>query len=251
MRSRPVQLTTSGHVATLAISSGLDGNRLDRATVAALADSLQTIAQDDNVRVAILTGTADTFCTGTEIGTLSAETLYSLRIASHIAGFDKPMIAAIEGDATDQGLEIALACDIRIAADDARFGMTQISRGLMPWDGGTQRLPRLIGRGRATELLLTGRLIDASEALEAGLVSEMTPRDQVAVRAHQIASIIASHGPIAARYLKEAVASGLDTSLPQALRLEADLNFILQTTSDRAEGIDSFLERRPPHYTGE
>jgi enoyl-CoA hydratase/carnithine racemase len=121
----------------------------------------------------------------------------------------------------------------------------------MPWDGGTQRLPRLIGRGRATELLLTGRLIDASEALEAGLVSAIAPRGQVTERAQQIASIIASHGPIAARYLKEAVASGLDTSLPQALRLEADLNFILQTTSDRAEGIDSFLERRPPRYTGE
>ena len=172
-------------------------------------------------------------------------------MASAVADIEKPVIAAINGDATDQGLELALACDIRVASERARFGLTQVETGLVPTDGGTQRLPRLIGRARALEMILTSRLIDAAEAKHIGLVSDIVAPSEVLARAQEIASAIAKHGPIASRYLKEAVLQGLDMTLSQGLRLEADLSFLLQSTADRAEGIDSFLERREPDYKGE
>ena len=164
---------------------------------------------------------------------------------------EKPVIAALSGDALDQGLELALACDVRVASLDARLGMTQLARGLLPWDGGTQRLPRLVGRAAATEMLLTGATLDAARALEIGLVNESVDPDRVAERAAEIAATVASHGPIAARYTKELVHDGLDMTLDQGLRLEADLNFLLQSTADRAEGVASFLERRGAVYRGE
>ena len=158
---------------------------------------------------------------------------------------------ALNGDALGQGLELALACDIRVASETSRFGLTQVEEGSLPWDGGTQRLPRLVGRGSALEMILTSRILTAKEAMDIGLVNEIAAHDQVPVRAQQIAATIACHGPIATRYLKEAVTQGMDMTLEQGLRLEADLNITLQSTSDRAEGIRSFLDRRTPEYTGE
>ena len=161
-------------------------------------------------------------------------------------------MAAISGDAIDQVLELALACDMRIATDASKFGLTQVDDGLIPWDGGTQRLPRLVGRSRAMEMILSSRVIDAREALEIGLVSETVPPDKVETRVREISQLIAGHGPVAARYLKEAVLKGADLVLEQGLRLEADLNLLLQTTTDRAEGISSFQDgRRRPQFKGE
>ena len=160
-------------------------------------------------------------------------------------------MAAVIGNALDQVLELALACDLRIASDASRFGLTQIMDGLIPWDGGTQRLPRLVGRSLAMEMVLSARVLDAPEALEIGLVNETVPTDMVSARAKEMAQLIAGHGPIAARYLKEAILKGADLTLEQGLRLEADLNLLLQTTTDRAEGVGSFLERRRPHYRAE
>ena len=131
-----------------------------------------------------------------------------LRSSGSVASISKPVIAAVNGDSIDQGLELALACDLRIASSGARFGLTHITRGLVPWDGGTQRLPRLIGLGRATGFVLTGRLVDAGEAHRIGLVNETVNPGETVERALVLASLLASHGPAAQRYAKEAVLAG-------------------------------------------
>jgi enoyl-CoA hydratase/carnithine racemase len=170
--------------------------------------------------------------------------------AAAIAAIDRPVIAAINGDALGPGLELALSCDIRLASSRARFGLAQVARGRIPTDGGTQRLPRIVGRGKALELLLTAEVITADEALEIGLVSKVVPPEALSGEAEKLAGIVAAKGPIALRYLKEAVNKGLDMTMEQGLRLEADLYFLLHTTADRTEGIKAFREKRPPKYQG-
>jgi enoyl-CoA hydratase/carnithine racemase len=193
----------------------------------------------------VLTGSGDAFCKGG-----GEDIVEAYRPAAAIAAIEQPVIVAINGDALGVGLEIALSCDIRIASGEARFSLPQVTKGRIPTDGGTQRLPRIIGRGKALELLLTAATITAAEALEIGLVSRVVPADDLAGEVAKLAEIIAAKGPIALRYLKEAVNKGLDMTLEQGLRLEADLYFLLHTTSDRTEGIRSFLEKRKPKYKG-
>jgi len=173
-----------------------------------------------------------------------------LSIASVVGAFPLPTIAAINGDAFGQWLELALACDIRISAEDARFSMPQVTYGEIPWDGGTQRLARLVGRGKALEMILTGEVIDALEAYRVGLVNRVVPRKALMKEAIALASEMADKGPIALRFAKEAVCKGMDLTLEQGLRLEADLYFLLHTTQDRTEGIRAFIEKRPPKFEG-
>ena len=173
-----------------------------------------------------------------------------MNVATAIASIDRPVIAAINGDALGEGLELALSCDIRLASDKARFGFPQVASGLIPMNGGTQRLPRLIGKGKALELILTAETIDAEEAFEIGLVSKVIPQEKLASEAETLAQNIASKAPISLRYVKEAVNKGMDLTLEQGLRLEADLYFLLHTTADRMEGIRAFLEKRPPKFKG-
>ena len=251
-----IAVHVEGHVATVAMMKPSPDYALGEKVAFELRELRDRLNQDDDVWAVTLTGSGDVFFQGADASTLDSagdppQALRSLRAAGSIASIEKPVIAAINADAIDQGLELALACDIRIASDRARFGLTQVRRGLMPWDGGTQRLPRLVGRARAIEMVLTSRTLDAKEALDVGLVNQVVEPGQVAERAREVASTIAGHGPIAARYLKEAVLEGMDMTLDQGLRLEADLNIILQSTADRAEGIRSFLERRRPRYKGE
>ena len=170
--------------------------------------------------------------------------------ASAIAALEVPVIVAVNGDALDHGLELALAGDLRIAVDHARFGLTDLSHGSFPWDGGTQRLSRLVGPGWARDMILTSRIINADQALAMGLVNRVVESSQLDTETRSLADTILAAGPIAARYAKEAVAKGTDMTLTQGLGLEADLNVILQSTADRAEGINSFLEKRAPRYTG-
>ena len=211
-----------------------------------------------DVRAAVLTGTSDAFCDGDDPDEPPAggpeerqSYLEARRVAAFIGAVEKPVVALLNGDVIDHGLELALACDFRLAVAGARFGMTQVTRGAMPWDGGTQRLPRVVGRAWAADLLLTGRLIDAQEALDIGLVHEVHPADRLMERGEQLTRSLAALAPIAARYAKETVLKGMDMTLEQGMRLEMDMNLILQTTLDRAEGIASFLERREPKFTGE
>ena len=200
----------------------------------------------------MLTGAGDCFCVGSDPDSPATPAAFNrLRSSGSVASVSKPVIAAVNGDTIDQGLELALACDLRVASSGARFGLTHITRGLVPWDGGTQRLPRLIGLGRATGFVLTGRLVDAGEAHRIGLVNETVSPDEVVSRSLALASLLASHGPAAQRFTKEAVLHGQDLKLDQGLRLEADLSFLLHGTTDREEGIASFRERRPPEYRDE
>jgi enoyl-CoA hydratase/carnithine racemase len=160
------------------------------------------------------------------------------------------VIAAISGDVIGQGLELALACDLRIASETSHFGLPQIKTGHLPSDGGTQRLSRLVGRGKGLEMILTGEIIDAQEALRIGLVNKVVPKKDLMEVTMKMAQEMASRGPIALRYIKEAIYKGMDMTLEQGLRLEADLYLILHTTKDRTEGIQAFRGKRKPKFEG-
>ena len=161
-------------IATLTLDRASSGNAVNERMAFELGDACQQLDQDDDTRVVVITGKGDAFCLGTDPAALQkqgdlAESLYSLRVAGRIAAIEKPVIAALNGDATGQGLELALACDIRIASSQARFGMTQLKDETMPWDSGTQRLPRLVGRGRAIEMILTSRMVGCGRGPGDGL----------------------------------------------------------------------------------
>ena len=249
-----VAFDITGHIAKVTLSAPDAGNRIALDLTAALSDYLIEVRQRDDVWLAVLDADGADFCTGTDPDSLrvalESPDFRSLLAAQAVADVEKPVVCAIQGVAHDQGLELALACDLRVADSTATFRVGQALSGGMPWDGGTQRLPRLIGRSRAMEMLLTGRTITAREALEFDLVNEVVKAGAATDRAMELAQTIAEHGPIALRYLKEAVSNGLDGPIRHGLGLEADLSFLLQSTSDRSEGIASFIERRAPHYTG-
>jgi enoyl-CoA hydratase len=254
--NKRVALERRERLAVVTLRGQGDANLIDTTTAFEIADACAEVRQDDAIWVVLLTATGSVFCNGTDVEsfrTSVADTwaLASLRVSEMVASIEKPVVCALNGDAIDQGLELALACDLRMASDQATFGMTQLERGSMPWDGGTQRLPRLIGRSRATEMLLTSKMVSAEEAADIGLVNMLVEPSKLNDAAIELASVIATHGPIALRYLKEAVLKGLDLTVEQGLRLEADLSFLLQSTSDRSEGLTSFLERRKPEYSGE
>ena len=255
MPSKPAaSFEIADSVATVYLDRSESGNRISELMAANLRDAFDAVEHDETVWVVVLTGRGEAFCTGSELPEDEpdfAKAAGRVRVSGHIASCPKPVIASLNGDALDQGLEIALACDFRLVASEAKLGLTQTGSGLLPWDGGTQRLPRLIGQGLAMEMVLTGRTVDSHEAMEMGLVDRVVDRDQVLKCALNLAETIAGHGPIAARYAKEAIRTGQDLSMEQGLRLEADLNILLQSTSDRAEGIRSFLEKRRPEFKGE
>ncbi len=144
-----------------------------------------------------------------------------------------------------------MSCDIRFASDKAQFGLPQVAQGQIPMDGGTQLLPHIVGKGKALELILTAKTIDAGEAFEIGLVHKVVAGENLASEAEAMAETIATKAPLALRYAKEAINKGLDLTMEQGLRLEADLYFILHTTADRTEGIKAFLEKRPPQFKGQ
>ena len=168
-----------------------------------------------------------------------------------IAAIEKPVMGVIEGDIAGLGLEIMLACDFRIASDKSTFQMTHLDKGLFPFSGGTQRLTRLVGKGKALEMLYLCERIEAKEAVRIGLVSRIAKESEQTEIALKIAREITSKGPVALRYVKEAVNKGMDLTLEQGLRLEADLYMLIHTTKDRIEGIHAFKEQRKPGFTGE
>ena len=248
-----MELTIQDHIATITLSCPNAGNAIDEQTAQQLRDLCEVVRQDDDVRVCVVTAAGGVFCAGTEFASVgpSPDEFARLRVSEAIAAIEKPTIALINGNAIDQGLELALACDLRVASESARLGLTHLVSGIIPWDGGTQRLPRIVGQSRATDMILRSRLLDAQEALEIGLVNHVGEHEEAAGYAHSLATTIASHAPIGARYLKETLVKGADMTLAQGLGLEADLTVILQSTADRAEGIASFMERRQPEYRGE
>ena len=232
-----------GNVAFITLNRPDADNVINQQLSQEMEEACARVNQDDDIHVVVITGAGDrAFCTGADV---------RARVATSIAGIDRPVIAAVNGDALGEGLEIALSCDIRLASDTAKFGLPQLAAGTIPADGGTQRLPRLIGRGKAMELILTAGVINAQEAFEIGLVSRVIPQKELASEADALAKKMATQAPISLRYVKEAVNKGLDMTLEQGLRLEGDLYFLIHTTDDRTEGIKSFLEKRAPEFKGE
>jgi enoyl-CoA hydratase len=247
MTYHTINFTKKGHIATIKAPRPSAGKTNSPEFVRELDEVRDCINGDDEIYVVVLTGTGTSFVTFSDGKPGEIPPLGS---AAAIATIERPVIAAINGDAFGIGLEIALSCDIRIASDKVRFALPQVARGRLPADGGTQRLPRIVGRGKALEMLLTASTLSAAEALEIGLVNKVVPSGELEREARQLAETIAAKGPLALKYLKEAVIKGMDLTLEQGLRLEADLYFLLHTTSDRTEGITAFREKRPPQFKG-
>ena len=238
-------------MATLTLDRPKSANRVGPELAGEVREACTELAADDGLRVVILTGAEATFSTGREIVS-GPEQIVELRVADAIASIPVPVVVALNGDASDHGLELALAADLRLAAPGVRLWFSPPSAGMFPFDGGTQRLPRLVGPAWARDMLLTGRKLAPDEALAIGLVNRVAPPgEEVLQIARLLAEEIAQGSPLGSRYVKEAIMSGADRPLSQSLGLEADLNVILQSTADRAEGISSFLERRSPEFSGE
>jgi enoyl-CoA hydratase/carnithine racemase len=202
------------------------------------------ITWDEEIRVVILTGAEEISFP------IEKETKPFSLIAEPIAKLDKPVVAALNGYIVGQGLELALACDIRIAAETSSFGLPHLKAGFIPWDGGTQRLSRLVGKGKALEMILTGEILNIQEAYRIGLINKVGPSEELTTVVRNMAQEIASKSPIALRYVKETVYKGMDMTLEQGLHLEADLYLLLHTTKDRTEGIQAFLKKKAPQFEG-
>ena len=216
-----------------------------------LSECCQRFQANDNSSVLVIAEKAPgMFAMGKKLGIIRNGGGEYLSIAQPIADLEKPVLIGILGDAVGPGLELALACDIRVASETSRFGLPQISAGLIPWDGGTQRLSRTIGRGKALEMILTGELIDVVEANRVGLVSRIVHAEELTATVIRLAKDMASKSAISLNYCKEAIIKGMDLTLEQGLRLEADLYFLMHTTRDREEGIKAFREKRKPEFKG-
>jgi enoyl-CoA hydratase len=220
---------------------------IDEDTAQRLCAAAEAIAFDESVRVAVLQSAHRDFGRAVAGGGPWQRTHDWV---AAVAAVPVPVIAAVGGRAVAEGAELALACDLRIAAPAARFAFPQIGEGEFPRHGATQRLPRIVGRMRALELLVSGRSITAREALRIGLVSAVTPPAALDRTVRSAAGVLAQRAPIALRLAKEAVLAGADLTLDQGIRLEQDLYVLLQTTADRTEGVRAFLDKRRPRFHG-
>ena len=248
-----------GDIAVLTVNRPDKLNALNAETVDELRVALEGVANDAAVRAVILTGAgAKSFVAGADIAELAKMTPLS-GIAVSRQGQDtfrfletmrKPVIAAVNGFALGGGLELALACHFRVASDNAKFGLPEVKLGIIPGYGGTVRLPRVVGRGRALELMLTGEMIDAQEAHRIGLVNHVYPQAELMSAAEQLAKKIAGNGPVAVALAIEAVDNGYHSSTEDALRLEANLFGLLASTQDMREGMGAFLEKRKANFQG-
>lgn len=244
---RGLSVTVADGIAQLKLERPDTGNRITPDLAQALCDAAAEIELDESVVVVIVAASGPSFCLGVEAGGD-----WELRIdwVEAIARLTHPVVAAIHGDAIAEGLELALACDLRVASERASFAMPQLAAGRLPSHGGTQRLPRIVGRARALDLLLTGRTINAAAAEVIGLVSRNVAHGDFSHGLDDLVAELMTKGPIALRYAKEAVLKGYDLTLDQGIRLEEDLYVLLQTTRDRQEGIEAFLQKRKPLFHG-
>lgn len=234
-------------------------NALNGETIGELIDVFCKIKQDDSAGAVILTGSGEkAFIAGADINELARyDTLTGKEFALRgqmclniIENLGKPVIAAVNGFALGGGCEIAMACTIRVAAENAKLGQPEINLGLIPGFGGTQRLPRLVGKGAAMELALTGDIIPAEEALRIGLVNRVVPQGQALAEAENIARKILSKSPVTARLILEAINRGVEVGLLEGLNLEANLFAVACSTEDKKEGTQAFLEKRKPEFRG-
>jgi enoyl-CoA hydratase len=249
MTEEPLRYEAADGVATVTLNRPDVLNAMNQGMREALTYRFTALATDDEVRVIVVTGAGErAFSVGADVREFVApQTPVRFRDQRRLVDFRRamdrcpqPIIAAIRGYALGGGLELALACDIRVAGDDAQLGLTEINLAIIPGGGGTQRLPRLLGRGKALELILTGARIDAA----------VVPAAEVRQQATALARELAGKAPVALRYAKEAIVKGLELPLADGLRLESDLSTLLRTTEDRLEGARAFLEKRTPRWSG-
>ena len=259
MSNERVLIECDGAVATVTVNRIAVLNALDAETVTSLETTMRRLADDDDIRCVVLTGAGDrAFIAGADINELSVLTPATgremadagHRLCAVIEGMGKPVIAAVNGFALGGGCEIAMACTLRIAATNARLGQPEITLGLIPGFGGTQRLPRLVGRGRALEMLLTGDPVSADEAWRIGLVNRVVPDELLAEEVGRLAASLAAQAPAAVRLILDVVSRGPDMSLADALAFEATSFGLVNGTEDAREGTSAFLEKRKPRFSG-
>ena len=259
MKYEAIRYELADGVATITLNRPEVHNAMNEKMREELTACFGDIAQNADVRVVVATGAGEqAFSAGADIREFVAPQV-PVQFRAHRQRVDfraamdrcgQPIIAAIRGFALGGGLELALACDIRIASEDSLLGLTEVNLAIIPGGGGTQRLPRLVGRGKALEMILTGARIDAREALRIGLVERVVPAGEALSAAQTLALTLAERAPVALRYAKEAVVKGLELPLAEGGRLENDLATLLRTTEDRIEGAKAFLEKRKPRFTG-
>jgi enoyl-CoA hydratase len=234
-------------------------NALDAIVIAELGDAVTRIETDSAVRGVLVTGAGTkAFVAGADIGELSAQSPMEGKtratagqtVFRRLERCGKPVVAAVNGFALGGGCELAMACHIRIASDQARFGQPEVKLGIAPGYGATVRLPRLVGKGRAMELLLTGRMVDAEEAFRIGLVNRVVPADRLLPECETLLRTILENGPLAVRACLEIVDAGLDMAVDDAFLLEANYFGLLSATADMREGTSAFVEKRRPSFKG-
>ncbi len=260
-----ILLENRGRVRIFTINRPQVNNALDIETSRVLAQHFIEFRDDPEAWVAIITGAGkESFCAGGDLKKMGSYYASMTPIERRnrgetepgIGGITrnlpvwKPIIAAINGFCLAGGLEIALACDLRVAEEHARFGLTEVKWGIIPGAGGTQRLPRLIGTDKALDLMMTGRKMPADEALQCGLISRLVPTGQALQQAIELAELICENAPLAVRAAKEATMRGLDMSLDEGLRLEQFLAEPLRQSEDAKEGPQAFVEKRKPQFKG-
>jgi len=234
-------------------------NALNKTTIGELTAAFEDARDDSAVRGVILTGAGDkAFAAGADIAEMANNTAVEAVEATRrgqsltdlIENLGKPVIAAVNGFALGGGCELAMACTIRFAAENAKFGQPEVKIGVMPGYGGTQRLPRLIGRGRALELILSGDIIDAQNAYRVGLVNEVCPPADLIAHSEAALNKIIANAPLSVKYSLEAVNKGLEAGVAEGLLIEAALFAVCASTQDKKEGTAAFLEKRAPKFTG-
>ena len=254
-----ILLETKNSIAYVTVNRPKVLNALNMATMQELGVAFQEIKTDAAIRVVILTGAAEkAFVAGADIGELAKQDAVSGKEYAHrgqsvldlIENLGKPVIACINGFALGGGCELALACTMRLASDNAKLGQPEVKLGIIPGYGGTQRLPRLVGKGLAMQMVLAGEMISAQEAHRIGLVNEVTSAVELIPRAEAIAAKIIANAPLAVQYAMEAVNKGMEMTLAEGLFLESALFGVCCATSDKAEGTSAFLEKRPAAFRG-
>src|SRR5687768_2903305 len=258
MSYQTITVEKRGKVAILTINRPDKLNALNRQVHTDGVAALDELRKDENVRVLVITGAGEkSFIAGADISEFEGQTPVTQRDLFHektffnsIDSFPKPVIAMVNGFCLGGGNELAMACDLRTASENARFSQPEINLGIMPGGGGTQRLTHLIGEGRSMEMSLTGDMIDAATALQFGLVNHVYPADQLEAETMKLAEKIAEKAPVALQLIKEAVKFASRSNLDEGLRREVDLFAICFSTEDKKEGVAAFLEKRKPVFRG-
>jgi enoyl-CoA hydratase len=252
-----IRVDISESIATLTIDRPAVRNALNRETVEECLEALGELAGNDEAGAVIITGAGESaFVSGSDINEIRERTrddglaAIASSLCSAVDHFPRPTIAAVNGYALGGGCELALACDIRIASENAKFGQPELGLGIIPAAGGTQRLPRIVGMGWAKHLVLTGEIIDAKQALAIGLVTAVTPPGQLVVRARELAKKILRQGPLAARLAKAALNASARVDLDSGLLIETLAQALCYASEDKQEGATAFLEKRKPKFTG-